>query len=202
MPYSGLLNPEPLSHGSPLLTCTSTGDTQTQFWLSLCGVSGSWCTRFIWVPLVSLVGTGFDSKRDFAPPTFFLGLFLCPWTWDIFFWWDLTFSCRRLFSSELYYKSWAPKNQCFWTAVLEKTLESPLDCKEIHPAHPKGDQSWIFVGRTDAKAETPILWPPDAKSWLIWKDTDTGKDWRREGKGMTEDEMVEWHHWLNGEEFE
>ena len=89
-----------------------------------------------------------------------------------------------------------------WTVVLEKTLESPLDCKEIKPVHPKGDQSWIFIGRTEAKAEVaPILWPPDAKSWLIWKDPDAGKDWRREKKGPTEDEIVGWHHWLNGLEF-
>ena len=82
-----------------------------------------------------------------------------------------------------YKESWAPKNWCFWTVVLEKTLESPLDCKEIQPVHPKGDQSWIFIGRTDAQAETPIPWPPDAKSWLIWKDPDAGKDWRREERG-------------------
>ena len=82
-----------------------------------------------------------------------------------------------------------------------RRLESPLDCKEIQPVHPKGDQSWIFTGRTDVEAETPILWPPDAKGWLIWKDPDAGKDWRREEKGMTEDEMVGWHHWLNGHEF-
>ena len=86
--------------------------------------------------------------------------------------------------------------------VLEKTLESPLGCKEIQPIHPKGDQSWMFIGRTDVEAETPILWPPDAKSWLIGKDSDAGKDWRLEEKGVTEDEMVEWHHWLNGHEFE
>ena len=91
---------------------------------------------------------------------------------------------------------------CFWSVVLEKTLESPLDCKEIQPVHPKGDQSWLFIGRTDTKAETLILWPPNAKSWLMWKAPDAGKDWRREEKGMTEDEMVEWHHWLNGHEFE
>ena len=96
---------------------------------------------------------------------------------------------------ELDYKeSWAPKNWCFWTVVLEKTLQSPLDSKEIQPVHPKGDQSWIFIGRTDAEAETPILWPPDGKNWLIWKDPDAGKDWRWEEKGMTEDEMVGWHH--------
>ena len=103
---------------------------------------------------------------------------------------------------ELDYKeSWVQKNWCFWTVVLEKTLESPLNCKEIQPFHPKGNQSWIFIGRTDAEAETPILWPPDAKSWLIWKDPDAGKDWGQEEKGMTEDEMVGWHHRLNGHGF-
>ena len=103
---------------------------------------------------------------------------------------------------ELDYKeSWAPKNWCFWTVVLEKTLESPLDCKEIQPVHPRGDQSWVFIGRTAAKAETPILWPPHAKSWLIWKDPDAGKDWGQKEKGMTEDEMVGWHHRLNGHRF-
>ena len=86
--------------------------------------------------------------------------------------------------------------------VLEKTLESPLDCKEIQPVHAKGDQSWIFIGRTDAEAEAPILWPPDAKNWLIWKDPDAGQDWGQEEKGMTEDEMVGWHYWLDGHEFE
>ena len=104
---------------------------------------------------------------------------------------------------ELEYKeSWAPKNWCFWTVVLEKTLESPLDCKEVQPVHPKGHQSWIFIGRTSAEAEIPILWPPDVKSWLILKDPDAGKDWGKEEKGATEDEMVGWHHWLNGHEFE
>ena len=99
-----------------------------------------------------------------------------------------------------YKESWALNNWCFWTVVLEKTSESPLDCKEIQPVHPKGDQSWVFIGRTDAEAETPILWPPDAKSWLIGKDPDAGKDWGQE-KGMTEDEMVGWHHQLNGHGF-
>ena len=89
----------------------------------------------------------------------------------------------------------------FWTVVLEKTIESPLDCKEIQPVHPKGDQSWMFIGRTDVEAETPIFWPPDTKSWFIWKDPDAGKDWGQEEKGMTEDEMVRWHHWLNGHGF-
>ena len=103
---------------------------------------------------------------------------------------------------ELDYKeSWAPKNWCFWTVVLEKTLESPLDNKEIQPIHPKGNQSWVFIGRTDVEVETPILWPPDVKSWLICKDPDAGKDWRQE-KGKTEDEMVGCHHWLDGHEFE
>ena len=91
-------------------------------------------------------------------------------------------------------ESWVPKNWCFWTAVLEKTLESPLDCKEIQPVHPKGVQSWVFIGRIDVETETPILWPPDAKSWLIWKDPDAGRDWGQEKKGMTEDEMAGWHH--------
>ena len=100
-----------------------------------------------------------------------------------------------------YKESWAPKNWCFWTVLLKKTLESPLDCKEVQPVHPKGNQSWLLTGRTDVEAETPILWPPDVKSWLIWKDSDVGKDWRQEEKGTTEDEMVGWHHWLNGHEF-
>ena len=93
------------------------------------------------------------------------------------------------------------KNWCFWTVVLEKTLESPLDCKEIRPVHPKGDQSWVFIGGTDVEAETPILWPPDAESWLIWKHPDAGKGWGQEKKGMTEDEMVGWHHQHNGHGF-
>ena len=95
-------------------------------------------------------------------------------------------------------EGWVPKNWCFWTVVLQKTLESPLDCKEIQLVHPKGDHSWVFIGRTDAKAEAPILWPPDVKNWLVWKDPDARKDWRQEEKGMEEDEMVGWHHWLNG----
>ena len=112
------------------------------------------------------------------------------------------FSSSHVWMWELDYKeSWALKNWCFWTVVLEKTLESPLDCKENKPVHPKGNQSWIFIGKTDAEAETPVLWPPDAKNLLVWKDPDAGKDWRQE-KGMTEDEMVGLHHWLNGHEFE
>ena len=100
-----------------------------------------------------------------------------------------------------YKESWVPKNWSFWTVVLEKTPESPLDCKEIQPVPPKRDQSWVFIGRTDVEAETPILWPPDEKSWLIWKDPDAGKDWGQEEKGMTEDEMVGWHHQHNGHGF-
>ena len=112
------------------------------------------------------------------------------------------FSSSHVWIWELDYKeSWALKNWCFWTVVLEKTLESPLDCKEIQPVHPKGDQSWVFIERTDVEAETPILWPPDAKNWLIRKDPDPGKDWRQKEKRMTEDEMVGWHHRLNGHVF-
>ena len=103
------------------------------------------------------------------------------------------FSNGHVWMWELDYKeSWVQKNWCFWTVVLEKTLESPLDCKEIHPVYPKGDQSWVFIGRTDVEAETPILWPPDVKSWLIEKDPDAGKDWRQEEKGMSEE------RWLDG----
>ena len=99
-------------------------------------------------------------------------------------------------------KGWVPKNWYFWTVVLERTLESPLDCKDIKPVNPKGSQSWIFIGRTDAEVETPILWPLDAKSQLIGKDPDAGKDWGQEEKEATEDEMIGWHHWLDGHQFE
>ena len=101
-----------------------------------------------------------------------------------------------------YKESWVPKNWYFRTVMLEKTLESPLDCKEIQPVCPKKDQSWVFIGRTDAEAETPVLWPPDGKDWLIWKDPDAGKDWGQGQKRVSEDEMVGWRHWLNGYEFE
>ena len=104
---------------------------------------------------------------------------------------------------ELDYKeSWVPKNLCFWAVVLEKTLESSLDWRRIKTVHPKGDQSWIFIGRTDVEGETPMLWPFDVKNWLTWKDPDTGKDWKQEEKGTTEDEMIEWHHRFDGHEFE
>ena len=113
------------------------------------------------------------------------------------------FSSSHVWMCELDHKeSWALKNWCFWTVVLEKTLESPLDCKEIQLVYPKGNQSWKFIGRTDAEAETPKLWPPDGKNWLIGKDPDAGKDWKLEEKGMTEDEMVGWHHRRDGHEFE
>ena len=112
------------------------------------------------------------------------------------------FSGSHVWMWELDYKeSRVPNNWCFWTVVLEKTLESPLDSKEIQPVHPK-DQSWVLIRRTDVEAETPVLWSPDVKSWLIWKDPDAWKDWRQEVKGMTEDEMFAWHHWLYGHEFE
>ena len=99
-------------------------------------------------------------------------------------------------------ESWGLKSWCFWTVVLEKTLESPLDCKEIKPVNPKGNQPWIFIWRTDAEAEAPILWPPDAKNWFIGKDPDGGKGWRQEEKGMTDDEMFGWYPWLDGRDFE
>ena len=112
------------------------------------------------------------------------------------------FSSSHVWIGELDYKeSWAPKNWCFWTVVLEKALQSPLDCKEIQPVHSRGNQSWIFIGRIDAEAETPILWPPYVKSLLIGKDPDAGQAWRQEEKGMTEDEMAGWHHQLNAHEF-
>ena len=113
------------------------------------------------------------------------------------------FSSSHVQMWELDYKeSWALKNWCFWTVVLEKTLESPLDSKEIKLVNPKGNQSWIFIGRTDAEGEAQILQPYDAKKWLTGKEPDAGKDWRQEEKGMRENEMIEWHHWLNGHEFE
>ena len=113
------------------------------------------------------------------------------------------FSSSHAWVWELDHKeSWALKNWCFLIVVLEKTLESPLDCKEIQPVHPKGYWSWIFIGRTDAEAETPILWTLDVKNSLIWKDPDAGKDWRQEEKGTTEGEIIGWHHWFSGHEFE
>ena len=113
------------------------------------------------------------------------------------------FSSSHVWMWELDYKeSWALKNWCFWTMVLEKTLESPLDYKRIQQVHLKGDQSWVFIGRTDAEAETPILWPPHAKNWHIRKDPDAGKDLGQKEKEVTEDEMAGWYHWLKGHEFE
>ena len=112
------------------------------------------------------------------------------------------FSSGHVWMWELDYKErWVPKNWCFWTVVLEKTLESPLDCKKIQPVHPKGNQSWVFIGGTDVEAETQLLWPPDSESCLIWKDPDAGKDWGQKEWGMTEDEMVRWHHGHNGHGF-
>ena len=116
---------------------------------------------------------------------------ICPFYECIVWMWEL--DCEE---------SWVPKNWCFWTVVLEKTLESPLDCKEIQSVHSEGDQPWVFFGRNDAKAETPVLWPPHAKSWLIGKDSDAGRDGGQEEKGTTEDKMEGWHHWLDGRESE
>ena len=113
------------------------------------------------------------------------------------------FSSSHVWMWELNYKeSWAPKNWCCWTVVLENTLEYPLDCKEIQRVHPKGNHSWIFIGRTDSEAETPVLWPPDVKNRLTWKDPDSGKGWRWKEKGITENEMAGWHHRHDGHEFE
>ena len=113
------------------------------------------------------------------------------------------FSSSHVWMWELDHKeSWAPKNWCFWTVVLDKTLKRPLDCKEIKPVHPKGNQSWTFIQRTNAKAETPILWPPDVESWITGKGPDAGKDWRQEEKGTTEGKIFGWHYWLNRHEFE
>ena len=115
---------------------------------------------------------------------------------------DFGFSSSHVWIWELDYKeSWVQKNWCFWTVLLEKTLENPLDCKEIQPVHPKGDQSWVFIGRTDAEAETPVLWPSHVKSWLIGKNPDAGRDWGQEEKGTTEDEMNWCHHQLGAHEF-
>ena len=137
-----------------------------------------------------------------------------PVVWPSWLLWDTLSPCDDFCFHKCGFSTWSkgvqnnlqqqrsPFSIGFWTAVLEKTLESPLDCKEIQPVHAKGDQSWIFIGKTDVEAETPILWPPDVKSWLIWKDPDAGKDWRQEEKGTTEDEMVGWHHRLNWHEFD
>ena len=115
----------------------------------------------------------------------------------------LWFSCCHVWMWQLdCEESWAPKNWCFWTVVLERTLESPLDCKGIQPVHSEGDQPWDFFGRKNTKAETPVLWPPDVKIWFIGKDSDAGRDWGQEEKGTTEDEMAGWHHWLDGCESE
>ena len=117
--------------------------------------------------------------------------------------WKLWLSRSHVWMWEWDHKEgWVPKNWCFWTVVLELTLESPLDSKEIKPVNPKGNQPWTFIGKTDAEDEAPILWRPDANSWLTGKDPDAGKDWWQEGKRVTEDEMVGWHHWLDRHEFE
>ena len=124
-----------------------------------------------------MTSMGKESKKEY--------IYMYIWMWEL--------DCEE---------SWALKNWCFWTVVLEKTLESPSDCKEIQPVHSEGDQSWDFFGRNDVKAEAPVLWPPHAKSWLIGKDSNAGRDWGQEEKGTTEDEMSGWHHWLDGRESE
>ena len=167
-----------------------------------------WLTLFFWAPkslqiviaamklrhllLGKKVMTNLDSilKRDITLPTKVRLVKVMGFSSGRVWMWEL--DCKE---------SWAPNYWCFWTVVLEKTLQSPLECKEIQLVHPEGDQSWVFIGRTDVEAETPILWPPDTKSWLIGKDPDAGKDWGQEEKGMTEDEMVGWHHRLNGHGF-
>ena len=165
-------------------------------------ISFSWAPKSLWkvttdkklrdLLLGRIAMTHLDSvlkNRDITLPT---NVYIC-----------YGFSSSHVWMWELdYKKGWVPKNWCFWTVPLERTLESPLDCKEIQPVHPKGHQSWMFTGRTDVEAEAPIFWPSDVNNWLIWKDCDAGKDWRWEEKGMTEDDMVGWHHWLSGCEFE
>ena len=155
-----------------------------------------WETLFSWAPkslqMVTAAMTNIDSilkSRDITLPT--KVCLVKAMVFPVVMW-------------ELDHKeSWTPKNWCFWTVVLEKTLASPLvSCKEIQPVNPKGNQPWLFFGRTDAEAEIPILWPPDVKNGLTRKDPDSGKDWRWEQKGLTEDDMVGWHHWLDGREFE
>ena len=137
------------------------------------------------IPLLGIYPEETKLEKDTCISLFIAALFTIGRTWV----WELD-----------YKEAWAPKNWCLWTVVLEKTLESPLDCKEIQPVHPKANQSWVFIGGTDVEAETPILWAPDAKSWLIGKDPDAGKDWGQE-KGTTEDEMDGCHHQLDGHEF-
>ena len=167
-------------------------------------------TLFFWAPKSLQMVTAAMKLKD----TYSLEEKL--WPAEIAYWKAETWLCQQSPSSQGYgfpsghvwmweldcEESWAPKNWCFWTVVLEKTLESPMDCKEIQPVHSEGDQSWVFFGRNDAKAETPILWPPHVKSWLIGKDSDAGRDWVQEEKGTTEDEMAGWHHQLDGREFE
>ena len=141
----------------------------------------SFLTGLLWPLLVSLIHSPLSSHTILSYG--FSSSHVCMWELD-------------------YKENWVLKNWCLWIVVLEKTLESPLDCKEIQPVLPKGNQSRIPIGRTDVEVETPIIWPPDSKSWLIWKDPDAGRDWGQEEKGATEDEMAGWHHWLDGRESE
>ena len=188
-----------------ILLCSS----HIQVWVQACfqvfkRANKNWNETFtsqtavsLWAGPISTSGAGMQPFRFFVV---FFNYFPCSLSPSSQ---SYGFSSSHVWLWELDYKeSWAPKHWCFWTLVLEKTLESPLDWKESQPVHPKGDQSWILIGRTDAVAETPLLWPPDAKNWLIWKDPDARKDWGWKEEGTTEDEVVGWPHRLNGHEFE
>ena len=176
--------------------CGNNGNSERLYFWGLQNHSKWWLQRWNWKTIASC-RESYDQPRKHIKKQrhYFANKDLSSQSYD--------FSSSHIWMWELDYKeSWAPKNWCFWTVVLEKTLESPLDHKEIQLVHPKGDQSWVFIGRTDVEAETPVLWPPDAKCWLIGKDPDAGKDWGKEEKGMTEEDMVGWYHQLDGHEFE
>ena len=174
------------------------------WWATVHGVAKSWTWlstqmhALLSVTQAAMQEIGWDSLQSF--PLLCLSL-LFPHSYEISQ--SYGFSSSHVWMWELVHKeSWAPKNRCFWNVVLGKTLESSLNCREIKLINPKENQHWVLIGRTDAEAESPILWPPDSKSWLIWRDLDAGKDWRQIEKGAVEDKMVRQHHWLNGHEFE
>ena len=168
-----------------------------------CQISFSWAPKSMWMVTGAMKLKDISSWNSCDKPRQLIK------SRDIIFASEIPYSqTYDFFSSHVWMweldhkEGWVPRNWCFWSVVLEETLESPLDCKEIKPVNLKVNQSWIFIGRTDAEAEALILWPPDAKTWLIGKESDAGKDWRQEEKGATEDEMVAQHHWLNGHESE